>query len=301
MRITLIHNPRAGRQHRGEGETLVRMREEAGHRVRYQSTKDKGLRRALKKRSDLVVVAGGDGTVGKVARRLASLGGAVPVALLPAGTANNIARSLGLTERPFEQIVRGFEQARRVKLDVGIAAGPWGERYFVEGIGAGLFAGLLANPQSAKLKERAAPVESGLQRLREEAAHCEAIELAARLDGKEISGRYVMFEALNLKYVGPNLHLAPASSPGDGMLEVVLATENERERLLRYLEHWQENPERLAVLPTLRGRRLELEWTGFALHIDDKIRPKPKAKPKELPGIVEARMDGAAVEFLVPA
>ena len=139
MRITLIHNPRAGKQDDGEGEDLRKLLKKAGHKVRYHSSKDGEWKRSLKKPADLVVVAGGDGTVGKVTRRMVGRG--VPVALLPSGTANNIARTLGLVERPFEDLVRGWEGARRVKLDVGIAAGPWGERYFVEGVGAGLFAG----------------------------------------------------------------------------------------------------------------------------------------------------------------
>jgi uncharacterized protein YbaP (TraB family) len=97
------------------------------------------------------------------------------------------------------------------------------------------------------------------------------------------------------------LHLAHDSQPGDGQLDVVLATEAERDRLLYYLEHWQENRERLAMLPTRRGRQLQIEWTGFPLHIDDKLQPKAKAKPKEIAGLAEARLDGDAVEFLVPA
>ena len=80
--------------------------------------------------------------------------------------------------------------------------------------------------------------------------------------------------------VGPNLHLAHDSHPGDGQLDVVLVTDEHRDRLLYYLEHWQENRERLAMLPTLRGKRLQVEWTGFALHIDDKLQPGAKAKPK---------------------
>ena len=105
----------------------------------------------LDKRAGLVVVAGGDGTVARVARRMVGRG--VPVAILPAGTANNIARSLGLLKQPFEELVRGWRDARRVQLDVGIAAGPWGERYFVEGLGAGLFAGLLVRSEENKEKE----------------------------------------------------------------------------------------------------------------------------------------------------
>jgi diacylglycerol kinase family enzyme len=296
VRITLIHNPGSGRAN--DAKKLRKFLEACGHEVRYRSVKEPGWKRALKKPADLVVVAGGDGTVGKVARRMVGRG--VPIGILPSGTANNIARTLGLLERPFEEIVRGWERPRRVKLDVGIAAGPWGERYFIEGVGAGLFAGVLANP-NGELKKSKDPVEGALRRLRKEAQRCEPLELKAALDGDDISGEYLMLEALNLPYVGPNLHLAHDSQPGDGQLDVVLATEAERDRLVYYLEHWQENRERLAILPTRRGRHLEIEWAGFALHIDDKLQPKANAKPKEIAGLVKARLDGDAVEFLLPA
>jgi len=298
VRVTLIHNPGAGRQRPRDAARLCELLGEHGHEVRYRSSKEDGWKEALKKKADLVVVAGGDGTVGKVARRMVGRG--VPIGLLPSGTANNIARTLGLLERPFEEIVRGWASPRRVRLDVGVVAGPWGERYFIEGVGAGVFATLIAKPSGTGLKKGASPVESGLQRLQNAVAHCEALELYAKLDGQDISGRYLLMEALNLAYIGPNLHLAHDSKPGDGAFDVVLVTEDERARLLYYLEHWQDNRDRLAVLPTRRGKRLEIEWTGFALHIDDKIRPKAKAKPREIAGVVEARIDGHAVEFLAP-
>ena len=299
MRVTLIHNPGAGSQGAGQAARLRRFLRDCGYEVRYQSAKEHGWKAALKKPTDLVIVAGGDGTVARVTRRMVGRG--VPVALLPAGTANNIARSLGLVERPFEELVRLPRDARRIKLDVGIAAGPWGERYFVEGVGAGLFADLLGIAESGAPKTRKTPVASGLRRLRDIAARCEPVEIAATLDGRDISGRYLLMEALNLPYVGPNLHLANDSQPGDGQLDVVLVTEAERRRLVHYLEHWQENRERLAVLPTLRGRRLRIEWTGFALHVDDKLRPKADAEPHKMAGVVEARLEDDTVEFLVPA
>jgi diacylglycerol kinase family enzyme len=296
VRITLIHNPGSGNA--SDADELVKFLREHGHEVRYYSSKEDGWKGGLRKQADLVVVAGGDGTIAKVTRRMVGRG--VPIGVLPSGTANNIARTLGLLERPFEEIVRAWEAPRRVRLDVGIAAGPWGERYFIEGVGAGLFAGVLANP-NGKLKKSKNPVAGALRRLKKEAESCEPAELNAMLDGEDISGRYLMLEALNLPYVGPNLHLAHDSQPGDGQLDVVLVTQAERARLVYYLEHWQDNRERLAMLPTRRGRRLQIEWTGFALHIDDKLQPKAKAKPKEIAGLVEARLDGDSVEFLLPA
>lgn len=298
MRVTLIHNPGAGRRAMSE-TALKKVLRNAGHEVRYQSAKEKGWKKALKKPADLVVVAGGDGTVARVTRRMA--GRDTPIALLPGGTANNIARTLGQVERPYEELIAGWPTARRMKLDVGTLSGPWGERHFVEGVGAGVFANLLTRDDGGKrIKKQKNPVERGMQRVREEVERGEPIEVAARLDGEDISGRYLMLEAVNLRYVGPNLHLAADSSPGDGELDVVLVTEEERERLLYYLDHWQENRERLAVLPTRRGSRLQIEWTGYPLHVDDKLKPKPDAEPNEMAGLVEARLDGTGVRFLVP-
>jgi diacylglycerol kinase (ATP) len=300
VRVTLIHNPGAGKQGRNDSGKLVALLRDAGHEVRYQSSKDDGWEDALEEPSDLVAVAGGDGTVSRVARRLAGRG--IPVAALPAGTANNISRSLGLVERPFEELVRAWPQARRVKLDVGIAEGPWGSRQFVEGIGAGLFARLLATSGNTIKRRKLSPdekVADALQRLKRRAQRAKPLSLKAWIDNDDISGNYLLLEAVNIPYVGSNLFLAPDSKPGDGHLEVVLVTEAERERLVKYLESWQENRERLAVLPSHRGKSLTLEWTGFELHIDDKLWPQKgeRAKP---PARVQARLNGQ-VEFLVPA
>jgi len=301
VRVTLIHNPGAGKQGKKNAEQLVELLETAGHEVRYQSSKDDGWKKALKKPADVVAVAGGDGTVARVARRMAHRG--IPVAALPSGTANNISRSLGLVERPFEELVRGWSEARRVKLDVGLVKGPWGERYFVEGIGTGIFARLLASGagkriQRLKSKRPKEKVDDALQRLKGRAQRMKPIEIRAALDGKDISGHYLLLEAVTIPYVGPNLFLAPDSRTGDGRFDVVLVRESERARLVKYLETWQDNRQRLAVLPSHRGEHLVLEWTGFEMHLDDKRWPKEddEAKP---PARIEARIDGC-VEFLVP-
>ena len=303
MRVTLVHNPGAG----GEGndaKSVLKLLRRAGHKPRYQSSKDKGWDRVLDKRADLVAVVGGDGTVASVTRRMVRRG--VPVAILPAGTANNVARSLGLLNKPFEELVDGWRDARRVPLDVGLVSGPWGERYFIEGVGAGLFAGLLVTSEQNKgKKERdlktkgpARVVDGALRRLKEAAQTAEAVEIGAQLDGVDISGNYLLFEAVNLPYIGPNLYIAPDTRAGDGKLEVVLVPETKRSLLVKYLEHWHENRERVALLPSHRGRHLQIEWTGFPLHIDDRLRPKKRPEPDEIAGLVDVRIDGAAVEFL---
>jgi diacylglycerol kinase family enzyme len=301
VRVTLIHNPGAGSTGEKDALKLAKLLSRAGHEVRYRSSKERGWKRALRKPADLIVVAAGDGTVGRVIRRM--VGRDVPVTLLPSGTANNIARTLGLLERPFEDLVHGWETARHVKLDIGVAKGPWGERYFIEGVGAGLFANLLAQPKkkAAKVGRPEDVVDRALRRLHDMTVHCESVDVSASLDGEDISGRYLLFETINLRYVGPNMFLAPEGKTGDGLLDVVLVTEDERARLLEYLNKWQDNPERRAVLPTRRGRRLKIEWPGYELHIDDKLYPREDDEHDEMAGIVEAWIEPGAVELLVPA
>jgi diacylglycerol kinase family enzyme len=296
VRVTLIHNPGAGRQEHDGAAKLIRLLQDEGHQVRAQSAAESGWKQALDAPADLVAVAGGDGTVARVAKAMAGRG--IPVAPLPAGTANNIARALGLIERPWEELVRAWSGARRVRLDVGKARGPWGEKYFIEGVGAGLFACLLGSSDPArKLAQTKQPNERvalALEILKRQAADCVPVEIEGDIDGEGFSGRYLLAEVVNLMYVGPSLFLAPDSRPGDGTFDAVVVREAERDRLLNYLASWQENRERLSVLPTRRGKRLRMQWTGFELHIDDELLPGGEHAP------VELSVGELSVEMLAP-
>ena len=114
MRITLIHNPKAGDAKHG-GKQLMAALADAGHHAIYQSTKERGFKKALKQPTDLVLAAGGDGTTAKVAYRLIDTG--IPFSVLPLGTANNLARALGFVTSP-EEIIARLEGGKKRAFDV---------------------------------------------------------------------------------------------------------------------------------------------------------------------------------------
>ena len=151
MRITLMHNPKAGDAEYGRKELMAALAK-AGHHVIYQSTKKGDYKKALEKPTDLVLAAGGDGTVAKVACRLIDTG--VPLSVLPLGTANNLARSLGFVASP-EEIIARLQGGKRRAFDIGVTRGPWGTRYFFEAMGGGLFADYVraATGEAKKTKE----------------------------------------------------------------------------------------------------------------------------------------------------
>ena len=131
-RITLVQNPGAGAGAAAQRQ-LLHVLEEAGHVVTAVEP-DHELGKDLAQRADVVIAAGGDGTVLGVARRLVY--SKVPLAILPLGTANNLARSVGMANDP--DVLLGLLEAPRERLlDIGVATGSWGERYFCESAGVG--------------------------------------------------------------------------------------------------------------------------------------------------------------------
>jgi len=302
MIITLIHNPGAGGEDRPDRAALENMLQQAGHAVFYQSSDDEDWEQALKRPAELVVVAGGDGTVGRVARRLAER--KLPFAALPLGTANNIARSLGLMDHSIEQHVAMWPQARRLKLDLGLARGPWGEEAFIEGMGLGLFAWMMPladeSPKMAAITDADEALSYALKMLRRLLEEHAPDHIKATLDGADISGNYLLFEALNLPYVGPNLFLAPDARPDDGLLDVVMVDEAHRDELLAAITDWQEGKSTLPRLPTRRGKLLKIEPVADNVHMDDKLwRAGDSALPNR--GDIEVKLMAGAVEVLVPA
>jgi diacylglycerol kinase family enzyme len=270
MRVLLIYNPSAGHGVHTQLRGLVDLIHAAGHEVRCRSSKDPQVAAVFSEPADLVAVAGGDGTIAKVARLLR--GRKTPIAPLPLGTANNIAAALGLKTSDLETQIQGWEGGTTVAMDVGTARGARGTRSFLESVGAGLITRLMDGKaeNSATTPKIADKLARAVARARRAARRAPAIELKGLLDGRDISGRYVLFEAMNTGWVGPNLHLVQAD-PADGMLELVLVRDSERALLVDWLFAHERGAAHRDRLPSARGRSLQIVQTDFGVHVDDKV------------------------------
>src|SRR5437762_678242 len=138
-RITLVHNPTAGDEEHSKKE-LKNLIEENGFECRYLSTKEKDWKE-IKSNTDILMIAGGDGTVRKVTKELLKkklLEHIWPIALLPVGTANNIAKALGV-DGSSEEIISSLRHAEPKKFDVGKVTNIEDEEFFLESLGYGIF------------------------------------------------------------------------------------------------------------------------------------------------------------------
>ena len=274
MRITLIHNPKAGDARHGKDQLMAALAE-AGHHATYQSTKEPGFKKALKQPADLVLAAGGDGTIGKVAFRLIDSG--IPLGVLPLGTANNLARALGFVVSP-EEIIARLEGGKKQVFDVGLATGPWGDRYFFEGVGGGLLADYV---RAAKKEEKRNGKAEKLSKEQQMARHgallrrmlhdYPARQWKIEIDGKDISGRYILWEAMNIRSVGPALHLAPRAETRDGRFDFVCARAADRALLMEHFDARVAGKKSKSPLPTRRFRDLRIVWKGSTIHLDDEL------------------------------
>ena len=302
MKITLIHNPDAGDEKQSSADALLELIDWAGHTVSYQSSKDEDWPNALEKPCDIVAVAGGDGIVGAVAKKL--IDRHAPIAVLPMGTANNIATTLGLIDKPLKELVAAWPTARRVKFDVGEANGPWNTKHFIEGLGMGLFTETMYrldatnNVDLAHVSDTENKVKSVLEILRERLPSFTPIPLQIALDGRDMSGEYILVEVMNTSYIGPNLCLAPHANPSDGLLDIVTVAREERENLLQCLSYCIEGKQPYPNLTLRKAHELKIAWDGFTVHIDDEVWP---ATASEFPisfNSIEVKLNRHALEFL---
>jgi len=304
MRVTLVHNPEAGSgDHRG-GTLIARLRS-AGHDAVYASTEAESLTRALNDAPNVVIAAGGDGTVAAVARLLAASGRDIPLAILPVGTANNIARSLAVPQ-DVDEMVRALGTARRRPLDVGKVRAKWGTTLFVESAGVGLFAAMLRDALRDEAQDNPAAErgESGRgARLRKVLDRARARHWRVEADGVDLSGTYLLAVALNVGLVGPTLALASDADPGDGRLDLLLAGEEHRDALGDYLDGIAVGNERRLTIPTRRVARVRLEWSEAHGHVDDRLWPEAGAARSTAASdtVNEITIEGPPLQVLVPA
>lgn len=303
VRLTLFHNPSAGHG-RHDADELEQILRTSGHAVTMQSVDQPDWERALEQPGELVVVAGGDGTVASISIKM--IGRPQPIAVIPMGTANNVARAigLGLGTSPRE-IVRAWEHSQPCGFDIGLAESEGRTQHFLECVGVGEFGRLIVHRDlvegSALADDRERKLERDLEVLAERVATGNGQAVQLYVDGVDRSGEYLLAEVLNTWSFGPRLGLAPQAAVGDGRLHVVLVGHDQRAELVRYLERLRDGDATPPALEVVAADRVELSCAVDDLHVDGDLwtGEGPLVDPKERVTVRASLLHGA-VRFLRP-
>ncbi len=294
MRVILMHNPSAGSEDH-TARNLMKKIQNAGHEVIADVTRRKELSEALRKPCDLVAVAGGDGTVGKAADSLAGTG--VPFAVLPLGTANNIARTLGFLGEEDELIeawnnseIRGFDRGSIIHDDDTSG--------FIEAFGLGVFPEIIRTAK--KLDEPDDPdekLERDLSVFKSVIEEAEPRSYTISADGEDLSGDYLLIEVMNIPSLGPNIPIAPPSVPGDGTLDLVLAGETDRSALIGHIGKIRKGKTSEANLPHRKVSHVVISCADRRYHRDGSIADGAK---KDTRTHFDVKVEPHALQVLVP-
>ncbi len=291
MQATLIYNGSAGSTGEHDARFYLDELEKAGYSPVYEITEtEQDVLAVLEHAKGLLVVVGGDGSLRAVATRI--VGRDLPIALIPAGTANNVGRALGLEQTS----IAGLASPRKIKIDLGVLRTPWGDSYFLEGAGFGLYAEALSRyrPQDGKSFLR------GMKTLVEVLAESPAPPCCLRWDGHEEEGEFLLLEAMNTPAVGPRMPLAPQADPSDGHFDLIRVDDRSRDSYLTYLSSLIADE-----LPNLDSVRidkvqsLEFLWTGFPIHLDAEFLQAEQYRERN--GIwLQLAVMPSALEFWLP-
>jgi diacylglycerol kinase (ATP) len=195
--------------------------------VRPNSRVGAVVQNALRRGVELVIVAGGDGTIDSVAGTL--VGSAATLGIIPTGTRNNLALSLGIPSGIAEAVAVLCE-GRRLRIDAGNVRSGRGSRWFLEGTTLGLLSDLypLADDiQHGDLTQIGSLLGTFISSM--------PSRLRVVLDGRDrlhLAAHMVMIA--NMPFLGPNFQVAPGVSFNDGLLDVLVYSDMSQMDLIGY-------------------------------------------------------------------
>jgi diacylglycerol kinase (ATP) len=164
---------------------------------------------------DTVVVVGGDGTCSRVASVLVTQKQNSTLAVIPVGTGNDFAKTLGVSTCSPDEIAKLVERRESTLIDVGIADG----NYFVNSCGFGFDASVLEATQRVRyLKGDAVYIWSALTQL----LSYRGQKVSLRIAGQTATRKLLMLTVSNGQYLGGAFRIAPGASATDGLLDVGL-------------------------------------------------------------------------------
>lgn len=184
-------------------------------------------RQAVRDSYELVIAAGGDGTVGEVAEGL--VGSRAVLGVLPLGSVMNVARMLGIP-RDLDQAAQVIKERRVTRIDVGRARAQAKTAFFMEAAGIGIDAGLFAyfNQLDRGNWRSLKPLFTFMWRYRPR-------RVTVRLDGRPRRYRAMMVTVANGPYLGAALTLAPDAQLDDHQFDVQIFTGFSKFEFVRHM------------------------------------------------------------------
>ena len=220
IRALIVFNPIAGQASSLEQDIIAAcdVWREHGWTVDIRPTEGPGdgtriAREAAAQGYDLVVAAGGDGTVNEVVNGLA--GTQTALAALPAGTVNVWVREIGLPLQP-RAAAEALLHAKVRAIDLGRA----GDRYFLLMAGVGFDAAVTAEVHARE--KRRLGIFAYLLRGYELAWRFQGTRVRIVIDGKVVRSRVLMVVLGNSQLYGGVLKVTARASMDDGLLDVCI-------------------------------------------------------------------------------
>lgn len=217
----VIYNPTSGREtfKRYLPEVLAKL-EDAGYETSTHATTGKGdatvaARYAVENDFDLVVAAGGDGTLNEVINGLAKAERRPRLGIIPAGTTNDFARSLRIP-RDISKAIDVIVSGQTVPIDIG----QMNDSYFINIAGGGQLTELTYEVP-IKLKTVLGQLAYYLKGI-EMLPSLRPYEVRIEYDGKVFSGEAMIFLICQTNSVGGFENLAPDASINDGYFDLII-------------------------------------------------------------------------------
>ena len=163
---------------------------------------------------DVIMVAGGDGTVHSVVNALLKNNISIPLAVIPTGTVNDYATSLNISKN-FNKLLKIINNNQIKKVDVGKVNGD----YFIN-VCSGGFITTIPHKTDSKLKNKLGKVAYYLKGIQEFPGF-KSLPLKFITDNKEFTENIFMFLIMNSSRAGGFKNINPKNSLDDGLFELI--------------------------------------------------------------------------------
>jgi diacylglycerol kinase (ATP) len=235
LRAKLIFNPGSG----ASGESPVQLMDvisemqawklvPEAYLVEPDSDLTAVVLKAIEDGMSMFVVCGGDGTIDIVARALA--GTNATLGIIPTGTQNNVALSLGIPPMDIPAAFAILRNGKRIKVDMGQADFGKVKQSFLEVCSVGLASALFPSADDIQ-HGHLTRVGDFLSTL----VASSPAEIQLTLDGKrEITTMCHAVLVSNMPYIGPHFQVGTPASIDDGLLDVLLFADLTKMDLLGY-------------------------------------------------------------------